>query len=629
MKNCTGLLSCSNEIKHEYCATVVRIGELVPVETSDNLVKTLINGNSIVMSRGSIQEGEIAFYVSNECEINADFLSVNNQFELSEYERNANRDEVGAILKGTEDLKNKIEVLKKKIKNINKVIDKYNERCGVVKKIEEFEGFLAENKDNYEKLSNTPVGELSEDETQFIKIYEAKTAKLKKTNERLGKYDRVKDVDLNQLNGEIKAIKDKITEFTNEREEMKKPAKEKVGYFNKWGRVKLIRLCGCPSYGYVFGVDSMRLFCPEIDSVNLEELVDCDFDTVKVNGESVCFCKAYVPRIVENQGRGSRGKKKVKKEPERMIPNEFCFHYDTTQFQRCVRDFNKDDIVDISVKLHGTSIIIGNVKIKFPIEFNTPFGKLNKMLQTAYYKYVPKRWQKYNIGYYNVYSSRKVIKNKELNPDVTDGFYDVDLWSVYNDLLKEYIPKGITIYGEVVGYLPNSGKSIQHFRNGMIYDYGCPEGESKLMIYRITEDDPKADPKKVDKKIEYTITEVDQWTRELVRKHPELNKNIMFLPILYHGRFGDLYPELEESTRWHDDVLEKLKTEERFGMEQMEPLCVFHECPREGIVIRKELDGRDPLAKEAYKLKTVKFDECYRQMMDDNVIGDLELAEGM
>ena len=629
MKDCKGLLSCSKDIKHEYCATVVRIGELVPVETSDNLVKTLINGNSIVLSRGSIQEGEIAFYVSNECEINEGFLSVNNQFELSEYERNANREEVGSILRTTEELKGRIEVLKKKIKNINKVIAKFNERCDTLKKIAELEKFFIEYKENFENLSNVPKDELSDEENRFIRNYEVKTDKLKKTNERLAKYDRVKDVDLNQLNNEIKEIKDKITELTNEREEMKKPAKEKVGYFNKWGRVKLIRLCGCPSYGYVFGIDSMRLFCPEIDSVNLEELVDCDFDTVRVNGEDVCFCKAYVPRIVESHGRGARGKKKVKKEPERLIPNEFCFHYDTTQFQRCVMDFNKDDIVDISVKLHGTSIIIGNVKIKFPIEFNTPFERLNKMLQTVYYKFMPKRWQKFRADYANVYSSRTVIKNKDLNPGVSDGFYSVDLWSVYNDLLKDYIPKGITIYGEVVGYVPGTGKPIQHFKNGMIYDYGCPDGESKIMIYRITEDDPNAEPRKVDKKIEYTITQVDEWTRNLVKSHPELESKIIFLPILYHGRFGDLYPELEESTRWHDDVLENLRNDEKLGMELMEPMCTYHECPREGIVIRKELDGTDPLAKEAYKLKTVKFDECYRQMMDDNIVGDLELAEEM
>ena len=36
---------------HEYCCTVVRVGELTPIEGSDFLMQTMVNGNSIVVSK--------------------------------------------------------------------------------------------------------------------------------------------------------------------------------------------------------------------------------------------------------------------------------------------------------------------------------------------------------------------------------------------------------------------------------------------------------------------------------------------------------------------------------------------------------------------------------------------------
>ena len=106
------------------------------------------------------------------------------------------------------------------------------------------------------------------------------------------------------------------------------PAKRNVGFFNRYGRVKMIRLRGCPSYGYLFGVESMKKFCPDIETVNLEELVGLDFDTVNVNGEDVLFCKAYVPRVKVKKfhSRSVHCQKKVAKF-DRVI--DFDFHYET------------------------------------------------------------------------------------------------------------------------------------------------------------------------------------------------------------------------------------------------------------------------------------------------------------
>jgi len=69
-------------------------------------------------------------------------------------------------------------------------------------------------------------------------------------------------------------------------------------------------------------------------------------------------------------------------------------------------------------------------------------------------------------------------------------------------------------------------------------------------------------------------------------------------------------------------VLEALKNEKKFLMEEMEPMCI-NKVPREGFVIRK---AHDPI-KEAWKLKTVKFSFREASQMDAGEV-DMEMAEG-
>ena len=116
------ILTASEKMSHEYCASVVRVGEIHPLENSDNLEKTLINGNSFVIEKGTLHTGDIAFYVENECEINSQFLSINNQYEISEYTRNSNAAEIEEYLKlGSvhKEIANKKEKQLKKLKLTN------------------------------------------------------------------------------------------------------------------------------------------------------------------------------------------------------------------------------------------------------------------------------------------------------------------------------------------------------------------------------------------------------------------------------------------------------------------------------------------------------------------------------
>lgn len=169
------ILSLSENAKAEYCASVVRIGELKPVENSDFLCQTIVDGYSMVVRKDEVKEGDLMVYCCNETQLNKEFLSVNNLFELSSRELNANYQEVEAL--------------------------------------------LAEGK---------------EDE-----------------------------------------------------------AKRKVGFFNKHGRVKMIRLRGCPSMGFLVSQKAIARWKPEFATLNLEDCVGKDFDTICGD----LFIKVYVPFV--------------------------------------------------------------------------------------------------------------------------------------------------------------------------------------------------------------------------------------------------------------------------------------------------------------------------------------------
>jgi hypothetical protein len=117
------------------------------------------------------------------------------------------------------------------------------------------------------------------------------------------------------------------------------------------------------------------------------------------------------------------------------------------------------------------------------------------------------------------------------------------------------------------------------------------------MPYRITETDEEGNHK------DWNVQDVYNWTVKLLNDHPELNGKIKPITILYHGRLGDLYPDLNPENHWNQELLNRLEEDKQvFGMELNEPMCKT-KVPREGIVIRIE----DDVKAEAFKLKTEAF----------------------
>lgn len=227
-----------------------------------------------------------------------------------------------------------------------------------------------------------------------------------------------------------------------------------------------------------------------------------------------------------------------------------------------------------NVLIHNTSHISAKVLCKQPLNWKQ---KIAKWL-------TGEEFNQYDC----LYSSRTVIKNKYYNPKVSSGFFGVDVWKYANDIIQPCLQKGMSVYAEIVGYLPN-GNCIQKG-----YDYGCvpPKSEYKheinfkVRVYRIT------------------LTNVDGQVHEFsAREVQQYCRMVGLMPVIeyYYGYAKDLYPELPIDTFWSENFLQRLSNDKRFHMEERSPEC-NNNVAHEGIVIRIE-----NMKSEAFKLKCFKF----------------------
>lgn len=507
------IFEMSKDGKSEYCIDVIKVGTLTPIEGSDFLAQTFIGDASIVVRKDQVNEGDLLFYASNECQLNEKFLSANNLFEIGCYEKNSNANEVKELLDAAE-------------------------KCEV-------------------ELSNC----CNDEQTESLR---------------------------------------------NERDAYRAKAKAKCGFFTHNGRVRMIRLKKTPSMGYLFSKDEMAKYCPRVKDINMEDYLNVDFDTV--DGE--LFVKAYVPPIKEQGVRGSKQNKRDKKAKrfDRII--DWSFHYDTAILAKNIWKIRPNDVVTITNKLHGTSWIAGNVKTRNPKKISIYKRLWNNIVDNfSIFKNI--RFIDYTIDYDVVYSSRGVIKNQYINTNVGPGYYKFDIWKEATDIIAPYLDEDMTIYGEICGW---AGQSP--IQKG--YDYGCKQGEFFLMPYRITTKINDGS----DEKYEWNVSEVKEWTENLIKKHPELADKVHPITMFYHGTLAKLYPHVKISEHWHENILlEMMKDKEHFGMEELEPMCK-NKSYREGIVVRID---NDPFV-EAFKLKCTAFKEREAKAIDKGEV-DIEMQD--
>ena len=87
------MIKKSDKANPNYLATICRIEQVYPIENTDRLVRTVINGYDMVISK-DIPVGSIVVYFPCETSISEKYLSANNLYEQSEFEKNSNAQEI-------------------------------------------------------------------------------------------------------------------------------------------------------------------------------------------------------------------------------------------------------------------------------------------------------------------------------------------------------------------------------------------------------------------------------------------------------------------------------------------------------------------------------------------------------
>ena len=369
---------------------------------------------------------------------------------------------------------------------------------------------------------------------------------------------------------------------------------EETGFFEDSGRVRCIKLRGIASEGFLMPYTALYEFIEEENDGKIDSLVDTSFDTIN----DIKLVWKYIIQVpTSRSGLGKNTKSTINSS---IIEGQFRFHIDTPKLQDNIYAIKPQDLIQISIKQHGTSAIFCNLlterKLSWKERLAKKFGiKVDELKYTTFC------------------SSRKVIKDPILNPNLSKGYYDYDIWNLALEVVKPYIAPGMTIYAEIVGYMPD-GKYIQ---SG--YDYKCiydPKTykysemtasqmySSKLfdiIVYRITITSIEG------KVYEYSAKQVRDWC---------IQNGLHPVTELYYGYAKDLF-NLDPSQHWNENFIEALRGK---YLEGDSALC-NNKVPEEGIVLRLETSNIN-----VYKLKANRFLQKETKELDKGVI-DIESAQ--
>ena len=494
------MLKIAEHANPNYLASIEKITEVFPIEGADRLVRTVIGGFDMVVSK-DMEPGDYVVYFPVETQICDKFLSRNNLYEFSEAHLNAN-------------------------------------------------------------------------------------------------YEYVQDL----------MTKANATTNADEAKELIAKAKSMCGFFSKKRRVRMLKLRGQYSMGFVIPVGALFHAYPELKielNVN-DDLVGTQFNMV--GDEEIC-CK-YIPKqstpnmhCNPRDGQWKKLMRKTIKRFDKLIEGQFAFHYDTKQLQQDIDILKPDDQITLTTKVHGTSVILANVLCNRKL---TWWEKIKKFFGCKVQE----------TEYGNIYSSRKVIKNRYINPKAND-FYSTDVWGSCNKVFSQFLTPGMTVYGEIVGYCENSNSMIQ--KN---YDYGCEVGQWKFMPYRITL------TAKDGSKSELSVVDVMDWVEHILMEFGDqpaygnykISDILMRMDMRFIGRVCEMYPNLTYDENWHANLLELMKNDKKMlGMELDEPMCK-NKVPREGVVLRLLND----LIARAWKLKAKIFYELEAKQHDN---GEVDMEE--
>lgn len=352
------------------------------------------------------------------------------------------------------------------------------------------------------------------------------------------------------------------------------------GYMEPTKRnITAIKLRGERSEGLILPIESLAKY------TNVSELKDGDQITV-LNGHEIC--RKYIPRRNRRQHNheNSNSKHKNKYQKEVISYPFFDEHIDTSQLDYNLHVFKEGDIVYLTRKLHGTS-----GRTQHAIEVTK---KKRKLILKKVFKLKDKEIKKFKL----VSGTRRTVLKK-----FDGGYYGNDMFrKKWHDFFEEKLPKGMTAFYEIVGWVDEDKPIMARCNNKLVKDkefekmygeetvftYGCEPGESDMYVYRITMTNEDGVV------IELPTEETKMWCERLGCK---------FVPILDKFLFTTVEDLNERVNKWLDI-----------------PDEIDSRHVTEGVVAR--IDNRSKFT--AYKRKSFTFKVLEGIIKDTSDIADME-----
>ena len=270
-------------------------------------------------------------------------------------------------------------------------------------------------------------------------------------------------------------------EFANDNNLVRKKdeAGNNIGGYMEPGKlnIKAIKLRGEKSEGLVLPVEVLSKY------TDVSKLKDGDQITV-LGGHEIC--KKYIPkRQYSQRTHESNGKHKKKFEKEVVSYPYFDEHIDTSQLDYNLHAFKEGDIVYLTRKLHGTSFRVGNMV------------QVTKKRRNPVIKKILKLKDKESKAYNLVSGTRRVVI-KDFDKEC---YYSSNAFrKPYHDFFKDKLPKGMEVFGEIVGWVNETTPIMGRCNNKLVKDkefekmygeetiftYGCDPGQNDMYVYRMT-----------------------------------------------------------------------------------------------------------------------------------------------
>jgi len=256
---------------------------------------------------------------------------------------------------------------------------------------------------------------------------------------------------------------------------------EQGGYLENNGHVRAIKLRGNESSGIVISLE--RVYATFGDQHWK------DGDKVNTINEKE-FCRKYIPKrkAAQNTPKTSYKGRKA----EGVTYPEFAMHTDTEQLAYNLDKFRPGDIVNLSLKMHGTSSRHMRTVAQMPRGFFRKLFHLKAKTKPVY-----------------ICGTRRTV----ITPN-SIGYYGTDEFRMkHHKEIGPYVEEGMEVFGEIVGYygpnetdiiMPigdntkvNDKAFVKEFGKRSIFNYGCKPGESKLYVYRIEKDGHDYSPEEI------------------------------------------------------------------------------------------------------------------------------------